>query len=101
MSDQVIFRHMLRVADDIELPASVVHVLDVKLARGAYQDGPGPSGVLEAWTISDPSRGGDPVVRLHCRGTGHAMQGNEGRHIATVLDHGLVWHIFEHKEVGR
>lgn len=32
---------------------------------------------------------------FHVRGTGHPMQGNEGKYLGTVvMSYGLVWHVF-------
>lgn len=32
---------------------------------------------------------------FHVRGTGHPMQGNEGKYLGTVvMSYGLVWHMF-------
>lgn len=53
---------------------------------------------LTLWAIVDTDA--ETVEHtLHVRGTGHEL-GDVGRHIGTVVDGQMVWHVFESAPVG-
>lgn len=53
-------------------------------------------GHLTLWAIVEgKSESYSETATFICRGTGHPFTGAEGKHFATVMDAGLVWHLFE------
>lgn len=78
-------------------PVTIDDVFDVEMPRGAQVlsvDVQG--GRPQMWARVDPSA---PVEqrRFQLRGTGHPLNGNEGRFVGTFQMHGgsLVFHLFE------
>lgn len=53
--------------------------------------------VIDLWAEVTPSDS-KTRHRVYMRGTGHQMTGNEGAHIATVIDGPFVWHLFADAE---
>lgn len=51
------------------------------------------NGDISIWALLDPEKEQE-LVRFAIRGTGHRINGDEGRYIATVQKDGFVWHIF-------
>ena len=77
-----------------ELPITDESVLHIPGPAQILSVGEQFDGCLFMWAIVDPDRR-NMRVEISIRGTGHPIDGNEGRHIETVtMKSGLVWHVF-------
>lgn len=76
-------------------PTQTIQIADACLVRWVHAHQRSPS-LIELWGIVQPQPHATDRRTLHIRGTGHDLTGDEGRHIATLVNDwsGLVWHLF-------
>ncbi len=90
MSYKAIYKYELPIQDEVDIP--MPRGAQVLVSAAVQHD------ALCVWAVVDTGIDESENRRFYIHGTGHPLNGNEGRHLGTVLLHGgtLVLHVFEY-----